>query len=68
MANYISILDAANKAKDLTKVQTGKLCTDAKSFVISAALGEEEFEADEGESKFTVSSLIGEWAVFLPAA
>jgi hypothetical protein len=47
-------------------VRTGKLCTEAKAFVISTALGTQDFEADEGESKFVVADMTGEWAVFVP--
>jgi hypothetical protein len=38
------------------------------AFVISDALGNQDFEDDEGESTFLVTSMIGEWAVFLPIA
>jgi len=61
-------IDAAVKAANISAVRTGRLCTEANTFVISDALGTQDFEDDEGESAFLVTSMIGEWAVFPPIA
>ncbi|CAG8948919.1 hypothetical protein HYFRA_00002046 [Hymenoscyphus fraxineus] len=64
------VFDAKNealKAQNLSAVQTGKLCRDTNAFVVSSALGEQEFEADENESVLKTSNIIGEWALFVPA-
>lgn len=61
-----SALDAAVKAQNLSAVQTGKLCTETNAFVISSAIGEQDFEADEGESVLKTNNIVGEWGLFLP--
>ncbi|KAH9476341.1 hypothetical protein JR316_0011916 [Psilocybe cubensis] len=58
----------ALKDVDTSKSRVGKLCTETNTFVISEALGEEEFEVEENEVTLTVKSLNGEWAVFIPTA
>ncbi|KAL2059831.1 hypothetical protein VTL71DRAFT_9986 [Oculimacula yallundae] len=65
--DYVFTLNsAAVTAVNISAVKTGKLCVEAKTFVISDALGEQDFEADEGESVIKVDSMIGEWGVFVP--
>ena len=61
-------IDVAVKAANLPAVRTGKLCADTNVFVISDAPGTQDFKDDEGENTFLVSSIIGEWTVFLPTA
>ena len=56
------------KAANISAVRTGKLCTEANAFVISDALGTQDFEDDEGESTFLITSMISKWAVFFPFA
>ncbi|KAK3998260.1 hypothetical protein QBC44DRAFT_386690 [Cladorrhinum sp. PSN332] len=53
---------------DISQGKIGKLCSETNTFVISDSLGELEFEAEENELTLTVSSLNGQWAVFLPKA
>ncbi|CAG8975318.1 hypothetical protein HYALB_00010561 [Hymenoscyphus albidus] len=64
--DYVT-LDEALKAQNLSAVQTGKLCRDTNAFVVSSALGEQEFEADENESVLKTSNIVREWALFVPA-
>lgn len=45
----------------------GKLCTETNSFILDGGFAETEFEADENELKSDVKSMIGEWALFVPA-
>ncbi|PPQ93605.1 hypothetical protein CVT25_005485 [Psilocybe cyanescens] len=59
---------ATLKDVDISKSRVGKLCTETNTFVISEALGEEEFEDDENEVTLTVKNMIGEWGVFIPTA
>jgi hypothetical protein len=61
-------IDAAVKPANISAVRTAKLCTEANAFLTSDVLGTQDFEDDEGESTFLVTSIIGEWAVFLPIA
>lgn len=53
---------------DISKSQVGKLCTETNTFVIDPALGELEFEADEGEISLSTKSINGEWGIFIPDA
>ncbi|KAL2071814.1 hypothetical protein VTL71DRAFT_13049 [Oculimacula yallundae] len=65
--DYVFNLNStAVKAVNISAVRTGKLCTEAKSFVVSDALGAHDFEADEGESVLKVNSMLGEWGLFAP--
>ena len=48
--DYIfDVASAGLVGKDITQAQVGKLCAETGSFVISATLGELEFEAEENE-------------------
>ncbi|KAF6765502.1 hypothetical protein DFP72DRAFT_797982 [Ephemerocybe angulata] len=58
----------ALKGVDFAKAKVGKLCTETKAFVISDAVGEQEFEADENEVTLTASDINGEWGIFIPTA
>ncbi|KAH6680256.1 hypothetical protein B0J14DRAFT_261015 [Halenospora varia] len=64
------VLDITNAdviaAGDLTQARIGKLCEEAKAFVISEALGELEFEAEENELSLTTDNMVGEWGIFIP--
>ncbi|KAK3362599.1 hypothetical protein B0T25DRAFT_626999 [Lasiosphaeria hispida] len=64
----VDFIRNANSTVDISTGKIGKLCTETKSFVIDDAIGELEFEADENELTLTVSDLVGEWGIFLPAA
>lgn len=46
----------------------GRLCAETKTFVVGAAVGETEFEADENELTTPVDNIVGEFALFLPDA
>lgn len=46
----------------------GRLCAETKTFVVGAAVGETEFEADENELTTPVDNIVGEFAMFLPDA
>ncbi|KAK0730327.1 hypothetical protein B0H67DRAFT_638841 [Lasiosphaeris hirsuta] len=63
----VDFIRNANSTVDISTGKIGKLCTETKSFVIDDAIGELEFEADENELTLTVSDLVGEWGIFLPA-
>ncbi|KAF5331353.1 hypothetical protein D9611_011879 [Ephemerocybe angulata] len=58
----------ALKGVDFAKAKVGKLCTETKAFVISDAVGEQEFEDDENEVTLTASDINGEWGIFIPTA
>lgn len=53
---------------DISKGVLGRLCTETKTFVVGAAVGETEFEADENELTTLVDNIVGEFAMFLPDA
>lgn len=55
-----------NTSLDISNGQIGRLSPETNSFVIGAAVGELEFEADENELTLTVDDMVGEWAVFAP--
>ncbi|KAF6755106.1 hypothetical protein DFP72DRAFT_811993 [Ephemerocybe angulata] len=59
---------AALKGIDFAKAKVGKLCTETGAFVISDAVGEQEFEVDENEVTLTASDINGEWGIFIPTA
>lgn len=64
----INIAAAAGlDGKDITKAAVGKLCADTGEFIISEALGEVEFEADENEVTLNLNKDVvaeGEWGKF----
>lgn len=54
------VVDAAVKAANLSAVRTGKFFADANAFILSDALGTQDFEADEGESVLLTNNIVGE--------
>ncbi|KAH7134940.1 hypothetical protein B0J11DRAFT_595768 [Dendryphion nanum] len=70
--DYIfDVASAGLVGKDITKAQVGRLCAEAGAFVISAALGELEFELEENEVTLNLNKNVtaeGEWGIFLPVA
>ncbi|KAF2035768.1 hypothetical protein EK21DRAFT_84177 [Setomelanomma holmii] len=58
-------------ARTFTKAQIGKLCPETGAFVISATLGELEFELEENEVTLNLNKNVAagdEWGIFLPVA
>lgn len=51
----VSMLGAGAQAVDISKATIGKFCAEAGAFVVSAALGEIEFEVEENEVTLTVA-------------
>ena len=51
---------------DISKGQIGRFCASTGTFLIGAAVGELEFEAEENELTLTVENMNAEWGIFLP--
>ncbi|KAF2690721.1 hypothetical protein K458DRAFT_426172 [Lentithecium fluviatile CBS 122367] len=70
--DYIFDTTAAGLAgKDITTSKVGRLCPETGSFVISEALGEVEFEAEENEVTLNLNKAVtaeAEWGIFIPVA
>ncbi|OIW34687.1 hypothetical protein CONLIGDRAFT_675652 [Coniochaeta ligniaria NRRL 30616] len=64
----IDYIRNANSTLDISKGVLGRLCTETKTFVVGAGVGETEFEADENELTTPVDNIVGEFAMFLPDA
>jgi hypothetical protein len=62
------MLELLSGTVDISKGQIGRFCTDMNTFIVGAAVGELEFEVEENELTLTVDNMVGEWAVFVPAA